>query len=272
MKLKLKISITIESHGLDFIKIVNKYKDHEVQILNVTSIAISAARTAYGRIHISRFKSDILNKGGQLYYSDTDSIVTNLQLDDNMVNNKELGKLKLEHKIDRAIFISGKIYCFFDNKGNFINRAKGVKSTSLSYPDYMELLNNNNVKTAVKSESKINWQKGDVKIQDKQITLYSSSFTKRTKIFINGKWVDTRPIYINDLVKDLIIYNQVKDLIVINTKKYSNITDNENKKVLAFSLSFLKDILLYSLSGLFILILYILYLYTLSPDDEEERI
>lgn len=37
------------------LKILTKYKDHEVQNLNATSIIIiSAAITSYGRIHINK--------------------------------------------------------------------------------------------------------------------------------------------------------------------------------------------------------------------------
>jgi hypothetical protein len=42
------------------------------------SIAIASAVTAYARIAIS--KKDILSKGGELYYSDTEVIVTNIPL------------------------------------------------------------------------------------------------------------------------------------------------------------------------------------------------
>jgi hypothetical protein len=59
------------------IKILNKYKDYEVQTLNVCSIVISAAITAYAIIYMSKIKLDIIKNGGELYYSDTDSIITN---------------------------------------------------------------------------------------------------------------------------------------------------------------------------------------------------
>jgi hypothetical protein len=48
-----------------------------------------------------------------------------------MVNDKEIGKFKLEHNIDKGIFISGKIYWLRNNEGKII--AKGVKAESLSY-------------------------------------------------------------------------------------------------------------------------------------------
>jgi hypothetical protein len=145
----------IESHDLDFLKIINKHKDKEFQYIDNTSIAISAAVTSYGRIHINKIKMYILSKGGSIYYSDTDSIVTNTKLSGIMIDNKEIGKLKLEHKVKEGIFISGKTYCLYDDQGNFINKAKGIKSNSLDYSQYLKLLNNENINTAVKTSSKI---------------------------------------------------------------------------------------------------------------------
>jgi hypothetical protein len=43
--------------------------------------------------------------GGNIYYSDTDSIVTDLELPTSMVDPKVLGKLKLEHEVVRGYFI-----------------------------------------------------------------------------------------------------------------------------------------------------------------------
>lgn len=101
----------IKSNKLDILKLASKYKDEGSQSSDSTSIPISAAVTAYGRIHISKIKLDILSKGGNIFYSDTDSIVTDMELPDSMVNSKEIGKLKLENKVKKVIFISAKTYC-----------------------------------------------------------------------------------------------------------------------------------------------------------------
>lgn len=195
----------IKSHNLDFFKIVNKYKDSEYQNIENTSIAISAAVTAYARIHITKIKMYILYLGGEIFYSDTDSIVTNIKLPNSLVNKNELGKLKLEHIIKKGIFITGKTYCLIDENDNFINKAKGIKSSSLNYEDYLKLLNNENVNTAIKTMSKIDWVQGDVKIFDKEnITINSNSYTNRIKIFKNNKWIDTKPIIIDKSVNSLI--------------------------------------------------------------------
>lgn len=71
----------------------------------MSSVPISAAITAYDRIHINKLKLDILNKGGILYYSDTNSIVTNIKLPNNMFSRSEIGKLKSKYVIDKGIYI-----------------------------------------------------------------------------------------------------------------------------------------------------------------------
>lgn len=88
----------------------------------------------------------------------------------------------------------------------------------------MKLLNDENVHTAFKIQSKISWQAGDIKIEDKKdITINSDSYTKGTKIYINDKWAHTKPIIINEIDKDLIVYNHIKDLIVNVEDKYYKI-------------------------------------------------
>lgn len=231
----------INSHGLDFLKVVAKYKDAELQPINTTSIVISAAITAYARIHITNLKLEILKQGGNLYYSDTDSIVTDIELQDSLVSPNKLGLLKLEHVLDEAIFISNKIYWMCDIKSEFHVRAKGIKSKSLSYADFLKLLNNRNISTAVKTQSKMYWDLGYVSIENKNnIKINSNSYTKRYKLFNSDKrWVDTKPIFINNIDKDLVVY-QYKNLVV-----YNNVYIWDNKKIFILNKSSLtiKDIL-----------------------------
>lgn len=156
----------INSHNLDFLKVLTSYSDKETQGISNTSIVISAAVTAYARIHISKIKLDILSQGaqgGDIFYSDTDSIVTNIKLSDHMVNNNELGKLKLEHIIKKGIFITNKTYCLINDKDEYINKAKDVKSDSLNITHYEKLLKGEKVE-AIKSQSKVNWNIGEVRI------------------------------------------------------------------------------------------------------------
>jgi hypothetical protein len=110
--------------GIDVLKVRDSELDSNTpfvqNILDIentfpgVSVAISAAVTAYGRIYMSKLKKLILDLGGQIYYSDTDSIVTDLDLEHifpNMIDSKELGKLKKEYYVEKGYFISGKTYC-----------------------------------------------------------------------------------------------------------------------------------------------------------------
>jgi TolA-binding protein len=63
-----------------------------------TNVAIAAAVTAYSRMIINTYKLEALKMGLDIYYSDTDSLVLNGQLPEQMIDSATLGKLKLEHK------------------------------------------------------------------------------------------------------------------------------------------------------------------------------
>lgn len=101
---------------------------------------ISAAVNAYARIHMQNLKLDIIAKGGKLYYSDTDSIVTNVKLDNSLIDSKALGKLKLEYEVTKGIFIAPKLYYLLDVNGKEVFRAKGINKASINFESYLSLL------------------------------------------------------------------------------------------------------------------------------------
>jgi hypothetical protein len=210
----------IQEHGLDITKILDEVKDRESQPLNVTSVPISAAITSYARIHITKLKLDILKLAGKIYYSDTDSIVTDIKLPENMIHSSDIGKLKLEHNIKSGIFISGKLYTLINEYGEVIIKSKGVDGTSLKYNDFLDLLMNKNIPHAVKTQSKIDWSKGQVDIFQKNITINSNNYIKRAKgLDKNGFWINTKPIIINNTTKALLLYKNNQYLIAY---KYNN--------------------------------------------------
>jgi hypothetical protein len=88
------------------------------------SIPIAAAITAYSRIHMSQFKN---NPKINLYYTDTDSIYTDSEMDNYLIDNQILGKLKLEHVCKKAIFLGPKLYCLLTDSNEFIHKIKGLK-------------------------------------------------------------------------------------------------------------------------------------------------
>jgi hypothetical protein len=69
--------------------------------------AIAAYVTALAQLKIYGYLCAALRAGGRLFYTDTDSLVTDVRLP----TSRDLGGLKLEHEIRRAVFLAPKTYC-----------------------------------------------------------------------------------------------------------------------------------------------------------------
>lgn len=91
------------------------------------NIAIASAVTACARVQMSVFKN---NPNFNLYYSDTDSAVVDSLLPAELIGN-ELGQLKLEHVITKAVFLAPKVYGLIDTEDNEIIKAKGLTKDSI---------------------------------------------------------------------------------------------------------------------------------------------
>ena len=142
--------------------------EQDSEIHNV-SIAIAAAITAYSRIHMSQFKN---NPKINLYYTDTDSIYTDSDLDSSFIDNKVLGKLKLEHVCKRAIFLTPKVYCLETIEGEFIYKIKGLKKdTDLCFQDFKKLLIKNSLLTKNQNKWSRNLSEGKITILNQIYTL-----------------------------------------------------------------------------------------------------
>lgn len=162
----INYSEALKDASIAFIKKSSSFND--------VSITISAVITAYGRIHINKIKKTLLDKGGHIYYSDTDSIVSDIKLPPYMVDYKSIGKLKLEYKIKKGYFISGKTYYLIldkkyktkKNKGVII-KNKGLPKNTLSEIDFINMYNGIDVKRALKTTSITDYYKGSVVISEK---------------------------------------------------------------------------------------------------------
>jgi len=133
----------------------NKNNDDENSLFNNMtkfniSISLSAAITAYARIHMSEFKGE--HNLYDLYYSDTDSIAIDKPLDDKFVG-KELGQMKLEHIFEKAVYLGPKVYGGITKNGEEIIKAKGYKNKDQFKKDQLDFktlesllyLNNNEI-------------------------------------------------------------------------------------------------------------------------------
>ena len=152
-----------------------------------------------------------------------------------------MGLLILKHEIDEGIFISNKTYFIRVVKGTAIIKAKGIKSSSVSYKDFVDLLNNKNVETAVKRQSKTYWDLGYVVIDDKEkIKINFNSYIRREKLFNTDnhkEWINTKPLVICDNEPKDSVDSAEADLLT-NNKKFTVNKSLQLKAILTYILLF----------------------------------
>lgn len=66
------------------------------------SLIISPTIIAYVRIYLNKLKLDILNKNGNIYYIDEYNLITDIELDDQLIGDN-LGQLKLVHQTGKDL-------------------------------------------------------------------------------------------------------------------------------------------------------------------------
>jgi len=165
------------------------------------SVSISAAITAYSRIHMSQFKN---NPDINLYYTDTDSIYVDedSKIPDNLISNTMLGKLKLEHICKRAIFLAPKVYCLDTEDSGIVYKVKGLNhDIELTYNDFEKLLLKKTTLQKFQNKFMRNLQEGNIRLLEQIYTLQVTD-NKRELIYDNDKWISTKP-YIIDNSKNL---------------------------------------------------------------------
>jgi hypothetical protein len=167
-----------------------KESETKTSDLNI-AVQISSAITAYSRIYMHKIKNKYAKN---LYYSDTDSLITDIQLEEQLISETKLGLLKLEHKIISGLFIAPKLYSFkTDTQG--ILKVKGINSSLLTHEDFVKLYEGKHIKINVFKNFLRNLKNYTIGVSNKDIEL-SGLFNKRHKIIKNNIWIDTKPIKI----------------------------------------------------------------------------
>lgn len=167
---------------------IKNEKDH------LSTVQIASAISSYGRIEIDKIKR---LPGVNLYYSDTDSIVTDTELDPYFVHQTEIGKLKLVYKIEKALFLAPKFYYILtkSDEKKCILKSKGIKEGLVSVEDMDFLYNNTELSIDIIQDNfndkSCTFESTQTEMKTKY-TLWARDL-KRVKVFKNGLWVDTLP-------------------------------------------------------------------------------
>lgn len=165
----------------DFIDEIGEYKDNSI-------FPFAVFVTAYARIYMYKIINKIIKSGGEIYYTDTDSIHTNFEIKN---PNLELGGLKCEGEFSEAEYQAAKQYYLLDSntKKEYI-RVKGVpeKYAKLFFKNkFVEFEKPNKLKESLKRGLKPNkWEKREKRfldISDKRV--YNGNHS--TPIIIMGE-------------------------------------------------------------------------------------
>ena len=161
------------------------------------NVAIASAITSYARIYMSSIKNNPLFK---LFYTDTDSGVVDKPLPSEMVG-PELGKFKLEHKINKAVFLAPKVYGFIDDTNTEIIKVKGLTKNTINkitLLDLEELLMKDSIKQFSQEKGFKNIYESNILRKELIYTLKSTS-NKRNPIYLNNKFIGTKPFNYNEI-------------------------------------------------------------------------
>lgn len=100
-----------------------------------TKAAITMRIRAEARIRHHQYLREAMERSGEVYYCDTDSVFTNVQLP----TGPNSGELRLIGTAERGYFIRQKLYAFVEN-GTLIQRSAGFHDLRLKEEDFRNLL------------------------------------------------------------------------------------------------------------------------------------
>jgi len=218
-----EISTILISNNVDsnIIKELNSKFDTNISSFYTevkSNVAIAAAVTSYGRIHMIPF---ILNGG--TVYTDTDSIFTTTPLDP-LLLGKDLGLMKDELEgsvIEEAYFLGIKRYGYWYTKNDVrIEQSvfSGIKRNSLTFSEITELFKG---ATLIKSvENRFYKSFKDLSIQIKNVNV--SIKMDAAKPLINNTFIPINIINLNHSLDNRSYFNKLSNKILHYIKRYFN--------------------------------------------------
>lgn len=164
-----------------------------------TAVQLSAAIAAYARIVLYPFI-----KRDDCYYTDTDSIVVQNELPEEMVSPSEIGKFKKEHYVKEGIFLAPKSYCIHalhEDKEEIIMKHKGPVRKVITKDYYINQLADPTLKQQFSCSADFHRYFFNLCVE-KKINTYVvgiGNSTKRELVYDeDGTWIGTKPPHIGE--------------------------------------------------------------------------
>lgn len=203
VKVNKDLNIFLIYNNVDFnlIKETNAKLDINLLVqprqLVKSNVAIASAITAYARIEMMKYKTI---PGLKIYYTDTDSIFTNMELPSNMVGT-EIGQMKDELNggwIKEAYFFGVKKYAYIDNNDNVVSVFSGLVRNSLTWKEILQLVNGETLYKEIPKQFNKSLSKLEITIKPKWVHV---KFTK-DKTLIGNKF---QHIHVNEISSNPIV-------------------------------------------------------------------
>ena len=124
------------NENLGFVEVPQEIKSEYIQV------GIASTVTCRARLVLLKALRYCAERG-EVYYCDTDSIVTDVKLPEEIVDSVELGKWDLENTIEKGLFLKPKVYSEITLKEGTNIKFKGVShetQNELNFKSYEELL------------------------------------------------------------------------------------------------------------------------------------
>ena len=170
-----------------------KFRDFDSDITRMNvSIGIAASITAYARMHMQVY---LQSKGYKVYYTDTDSIVTDKPISSEHIG-KALGQLKLEYKIKKGVFLAPKVYSMITDQDKVVTKVKGLKESNIDFAVFETLLYKGKSASLNHEKAFKVFSKAEIIIR-KQAYELKATENKRTFVYNSNKVVSTKPFVIN---------------------------------------------------------------------------
>ena len=179
---------------LGFIEIPTEITSEYIQVQGASYV------TSRARLVLLKALRDVIKRGGNVYYCDTDSIVSDIPFSDSIVDSAKLGFWDLEGQPEHALFLRPKVYVeAFQNEDDNI-KFKGVSKETqktLDYSFYEKLL------SELKEGNK------DYELVEKNKTLLRSiMYIKKNDLPDNYYETRDKKINLNTVEKRVIDYNE----------------------------------------------------------------
>lgn len=171
--------------------------DDDWKAPKMSAVHIAAAITASARIHMYKHIAS-----PDCYYTDTDSIVLGSPLPDDLVSSTEMGKFKMEYKVNQGFFLAPKCYYLRCEDGSNIIKHKGPAKEFITSDWFKELYGDPSLTKHISTSAnfRIDWKNLRICKKDINLKLGLPKNTKRDDVYDeNDNWVGTRPKNVIDV-------------------------------------------------------------------------